>query len=198
LLPDLPELKGDIQHLVDRFLQKAVQARLGVFADAPRHAIHEGNRLRVLRADGSVEESALKEASAEMTLKLSEIPTMTIEQRVTKLNETADAMARQMNAHLFGALNESLEKAGQVVDRKGKPFDVEAFFAALEAISIDFGPDGKPRNLMFVIPPALAPRVKQIAEDAEKDPAIAKRHDEIMTRKWDEWRDREANRKLVG
>jgi hypothetical protein len=37
-----------------------------------------------------------------------------------------------------------------------------------------------------------------MVEQEKNDPSIKKRHDEIMERKWLEWRDREAARKLVG
>ena len=198
MLPDVPSLKNDLQFIVDRYLRNAVQRRLGPFSESPRHAIHEGTRLRVIRADGSVDESELKEASAEMTFPIAEIPTMTIAERVAKLEDVAESMARQMSTHFFTTLNDGLERAGQVVDRQGKRFDVDTLFAALESIQIDFGLDGKPKNLMFVIPPALAPRVKEVAEQAEKDPAVTRRYEELMARKWSEWRDREADRKLVG
>jgi len=132
-----------------------------------------------------------------MTLKFEEIPKLTTAERMDKLNQLADEMASQIGGHLYSSLNETLEKAGQVVDGKGKPFDIETFFVGLESIQMEFDKDGK-HNLSFAIPPELGPRVKAVLEQAESDPATRKRHDELMARKWMEWRDREATRKLVG
>ncbi len=198
MLPDLPSLKQDIQCILDRYLHKAIHERLGVFADSPQHAVHEGVEMRIYRADGTVEDTDMKEASAEMTLKFEAIPQMTIGDRISKLNELADAMAKQMSEHLYGSLNDSLEKAGQVIDGEGKPFGVESVFAALEKLQVNFDKQGDPTGLQFVVGPALIPRIREMMEQEKTDPRIKARHEEILAKKWLEWRDREATRKLVG
>lgn len=198
MLPDLPSLKRDLQYLFDRYLRVSVRARMGLLADIPQHMIHEGDRLRVIRADGTVEDSNMKEASAEMTIQPDEVPTITVAERVARIDQVAGKMAQQMSTQLFGSLNESLEKAGQVVNGKGQPFSVETIFAALEKVQIDFDKEGNPKNLSFVIGTDLVPKMKEIVEQEKRDPEIKRRHDEIMMKKWIEWRDREAARKLVG
>jgi len=198
LLPDLPVLKQDIQYILNRYLRKAIQERLGVFADVPRHVVHEGMEMRVHRADGTTEDTGMKEASGEMLMQVDHIPYMTVKDRIEKLNELAESMAKQIASNLYGSLNESLEKAGQVVDNKGKPFGIESIFAVLEKMHIDFDKQGNPADLRFVVGPAVIPRLREIIEQEKSDPRIKKRHDEIMENKWLEWRDREAARKLVG
>ncbi len=198
MLPDLPSLKRDIQRILDRYLQQQVHARLGVFNESLQHIIHEGNRMRTIRADGSVEESNLKEASAEMSLQLAEIPHLTPNERIAKLNNMADELANQIVKHLFGTLDAVLEKAGQVANQKGKPLSAEAVFEALEKIQLDFDETGKHHKLSIVVPPALFLRAKEVFEQIESDPALKKRYEDILTRKKLEWRDREAARKLVG
>lgn len=198
MLPDLPNIKRDISRILYRYLQQATQKRMGAFADAPRHQIYEGASTRILRADGTIEETALKEASVELTLKFEEIPNMSVEARMAKLDEMAESMAKQMSEHLYSSLNETLEKAGQVVDNKNKPLTHESFFAILEKLQIDFDEDGNPKGLQLVIGPELMPRIQELIEQEKSDPGITKRHEEIMARKRLEWRDREAARKLVG
>lgn len=198
MLPDLPNIKRDISHILYRYFQIATQRRMGAFANAPRHQIHEGASMRILRADGTIEESALKEASAELTLKFEEIPNMSVEARMAKLDEMAESMAKQMSEHLYSRLNETLEKAGQVVDNKGTPLSHETFFALLEKLQVDFDKNGNPKGLQLVIGPGLVPRIKELIEQEKSDLSITKRHEEIMARKRLEWRDREAARKLVG
>jgi len=154
--------------------------------------------MRVIRADGSIEDSDLKKASGEMVLALEEIPRLSIEQRLIKLNDMADQMARQISGHLFESLNATLDKANQVVNRKGKPLDAEAVFELLEKIQLDFDKTGRHDQLSIVIPPALESRAKQVFEQIDSDPILRKRHEEIIMQKRLEWRDREATRKLVG
>lgn len=198
MLPDLPELKHDLQRIIDQYLQRQVRARMGVFNEASKHIIHEGERMRIVRADGTVEESDLKESKSEMTVKLEEIPTLTIEDRIGRLNGMAEDMAKQISEHLFGTLHETVEKAGQVVDAKGKPFDVEAFFRALESVHLEFDESGQHHDIQIVIPPAMAERVQSVFNQIDTDPELKRRHEELIARKFGEWRDREAARKLVG
>jgi hypothetical protein len=198
MLPDLPSLKRDIQRVLTNYLKAQINARLGVFGETPMTVVHEGNRMRIIRADGSIEDQDFKASSAEMHLQVDEIPRLTLEQRITKLNDLADQMARQRSEHLIASLNATLEKAGQVVNQQGKPLDAEAVFAVLEKMQRDFDETGKIDNLSIVVSPMLEPKAKQVFEQIMSDPILQKRHKEIIERKWSEWRDREAARKLVG
>jgi hypothetical protein len=199
MLPDLPRLKRDIESIFIGYLRLATQRRLGPFADVPRHIVHEGKDMRIHRADGTVEDTPMKETSADMSMNVEEVPNMSFNDRVRKFDKIADAMAEQMKRNMFQGLNEVLEKAGQVIDARGKPLDAETIFAVLEKVQIDFDKRGNPaEGMRFVIHPSLAPRVQQLIEQEKNDPSIKKRHEEIMAKKWLEWRDREAARKLVG
>jgi len=198
VLPDIPSLKADIQRILDRYLRTQVNSRLGVFNESPKLIIHEGNRMRTVRADGSIDESELKQASAEMSINFEDIPNLALRDRLVKLNETADQMARQMSEHMFGTLNEILEKAGQVVDQKGKPLDAEAVFGLLETMEIEFDKGDGQMELSIVVPPALAPKMTEVFEHIHSDAILRSRYEEIILRKRMEWRDREADRKLVG
>jgi hypothetical protein len=199
VLPDLPGLKQDLQYIFDGYLRKAIHERMGPFADVPRHIIHEGMEMRVHQADGTADDTGMKMASAQMLIQAQDIPHISVKERIEKLNELADDMAKQIARNLYGSLNESLEKAGQVVDNKGKPFSMESVFAVLEKVDIDFDHCGNPvPGFRFVVGQDLFPRVRELIEQGKNDPSIRKRHDEIMAKKWLEWRDREAARKLVG
>jgi hypothetical protein len=198
MLPDLPKLKLELQSIFHLYLRNQINLRLGVFNQSPRHIIHEGKEMRTSRADGSVVETELKSASTEMTIKHEEIPTLSFDERVRRLNLLAEDMARQMSEHFFGTLKDDLEKSGQVVDRKGKPLDAEAIFEMIEKIQFDFDGVDETHNISIVIPPNLQQRMKEVMMQIETDPSLRKRHDEIMAKKRMEWRDREAARKLVG
>lgn len=198
MLPDLPELKKEIQAEISRYLHEAVNKRLGVFREVPRHTVHEGEGMRISRADGSTRDSRMKAASAEMTMNYVDIPNLTAQDRREQLDGMADQMAKQISELLFGGMNEEIEEAGQVVNAGGRPLTAEVFFEVLEKLEVDFDEAGNPKGLQLVVGPGLLPRIRELAEQAERDPAIRKRHSEIMQKKWLEWRDREAARKLVG
>lgn len=195
MLPDLPSLKEEIESLMMGFLRRRSRERLGAFAKAQRQLIHEGDKLQMERADGTSDISEMKEVTSELKLKTSDLPAMSMAERLEKLDQMADQMAGQMSAHAFQTLGETLDKAGQTTERKGKPFDAEAILEALDKIQMDFD---EPPELSLVIPPALKERAAAAFEQLENDPQLRARRDEIISKKRREWRDREADRKLVG
>ena len=198
MLPDLPNLKRDLQTIFDRTFRKMLNARLGILGEIPKSIAHEGNRMRTIRANGSVEDSIFKKSSVDLELKLEEIPRLTLRQRIAMFEDSAEKMAYQISEHMFGSLNAALEKAGQTVNQQGKPLDAGVVFEVLEKIQLEFDRSGKIDPLSIVISPALEPRAKHVLNLIASDPMLQKRFHEIMQRKWIEWRDREADRKLVG
>lgn len=199
MLPDLPKLKADIAQVFHLILKKRLNAYLGVVGEAPRSIIKEGRNPVTLRPDSSRDETALKLTSAETIFKLEEIPHLSAEQRIAKLDTVAREMANQISSHAFAKINEAVDKVGNVVDAKGKPLSADAIFEMLETIQIEFEPDGiKHKELTVVIPPGLAGKVKETMEKIHQDPELRKRHEDIINKKREEWRAREAARKLVG
>ena len=84
------------------------------------------------------------------------------------------------------------------MNQHGKPLDHEAVFAMLESLDLDFDKAGNFDNLSIVVPPMLLPRAKYVLEQINSDKELRNRYLEIIERKRSEWRDREADRKLVG
>lgn len=199
MLPDLPKLKSDIAQVFHVIFKNRVNAYLGVVGEVPRYLIKEGSNPVTLRSDASRDETTLKAASAETVFNLEEIPNLSVESRIARLDTAAREMADQISSHAFATINEAVDKVGNVVDAKGKPFSAEAVFEVLEKIQMDFDDDGiKHKEITVVIPPALTERVRETIEQIHQDPELSKRYEEIIDKKRMEWRDREAARKLVG
>lgn len=198
MLPDLPSLKQDIVRALNIYVQKKIREGLGVLNEAPKRTMHEGDRQRVVREDGSVDESPLHRSGTELTLDHEEIPFLTIEARQQKLDVIAAEMARQMSEHMFGTINRVIDERGQSFDNMGQPLSAESIFQMMEKIETDFDEQGNPAQMSVVIPPALASVSKQIISQFETDPVLQKRYLAIIEKKRMAWRDREATRKLVG
>lgn len=196
VLPDIPKLKSDIDHRFILWFKNCLNNYLGVVGEAPRCIIKEGRNSVILRPDSSRDETKLKEASAETIFKREEFPSLSVEQRKTKLDIMAREMARQISLHAFATIQEAADSVGNVVHAKFSP---EAVFELLEKMQIDFEEDGvEPKELFVVFPPELANHgietIKRILNDTE----LSKRYKEIIDKKRMEWRAREASRKLVG
>jgi hypothetical protein len=198
MLPDLPSYKAELKKLLLLYFQHEITQNLGVFQQAGRRTAHEGDRMKVVRADGSVEESGYGHASAELKLKFADIPALTQKDRITLLKNMAKDMADQMTSYMFQSLDKTLEQAGQVFDNKGGPIDAEMILKILDTIQIDFNGDGSHNTLTLV----TAPESRELAEIAfktlETNPELRARYEQIIEKKRMNWRDREASRKLVG
>lgn len=198
MLPDLPELKRDMNSLVSDYLRSEVRRRMPGIGEAPQHLIHEGERTRIIRSDGSTEESQLKQASAELVVRFDEAAEMSVQARTAKLDEIAESMARQMSQHAFASISATLDATGQVVDNAGRPLNADTILATLEKLQMDFDEYGKPNGLTIVVGPEIVERAKREFQRLMSDPALRQRYDALIQRKWMDWRDREAARKLVG
>lgn len=199
MLPDLPKLKADIAQVFHMVFKNRVNEYLGFVGEVPRYIIKEGSNPVTLRPDDSRDETTLQAASAETIFKLEDIPNLSVGERIDRLDTAAREMANQISSHAFATINEAVDKAGNVVDAKGKPFSPESVFEVLEKIQMDFYDDGvKHKEITVVIPPALTDRVKDTMEQIHQTPELSKRYEEIIDNKRMEWRAREAARKLVG
>lgn len=198
MLPDLPRLKRHVLEGVTRQISVLVNQKLGILGEVPRQILHEGDRMRIIRDDGSVDESPFHRSSAEDSIAVDEIHAFTIEDRARRMEELADQLAQQISQHMFGSLNKTLEEKGQTVDCGGKPLDPEAVFRLIEKLHIDFDEQGKPSGLSIIIPPQLNDQFQVCLKRIENEPELKNRFDALFERKRAEWRDREAARKLVG
>lgn len=195
MLPDLPELKDDIQHIIDRALRRLVRAKMGVFSDLDRHTIHEGRALFVQRADGSSSRTGLVSSSGEANIPLTNNPLEAAETRLRVIEEVAEQLASGMSANLFRRLGEELEAAGQSFGDPCQKLTPETLLQALQRVEIDFDSDSK---LQVVIPPSLKQAAEEAFERLHSDPELRSRAEALMEEKRRSWRDREASRKLVG
>jgi hypothetical protein len=128
MLPDLPKLKDDIAQVFHLIFTNRVNAYLGVVGEVPRCIIKEGSNPVTQRPDDSRDETTLKAASVETILNSGDIPHLSVEQRIAKMDDAAREMANQISSHAFAAINDAVDKVGNAIDAKGKPLSAENIF----------------------------------------------------------------------
>jgi hypothetical protein len=198
VLPDLPKLKADISHLFDMYQINRINAYLGFVNEIPQSIIKEGKNPTILRGDSSRDEIEIKQASATATFKRDEIPSLSMQERMKRLDAAAKEIAAEISTIAFAAINEAVDRIGNVVDANGKPLSPEAIFEVLEKIHLDFDENGNPEELNIVVSPDLSERFVETMQQLQNDPELKKRYDAIINTKRKEWHDREIARKLVG
>jgi len=195
MLPDIPPLKQEITKKLQAAFKQRVNDYMGAINEAPRCFIKEGRQVVTIRPDGRNDETELKVASAETWIRVEDIPHLSFQDRLAKLDEVAREMAGQISKHAFDQINEAVERVGNVVHGGLTP---ESFLELFEKIYLDFDVDGNHSPLTVVIPPGMKQRAQETMEKLHQDPEYSRRYQEVIDKKWMEWRDREAARKLVG
>lgn len=198
MLPDLPQIKKILNLILDGYIKRQVLKKLGPFSDVNRSVAHEGNRMRIYRADGSVEDSEFKELSSMIEISQDEMTSLTHDVLMEKIERLTDEMAIKSHSFFLSILEDSVEKTGNVIDQKGRPIDAEAIFNLINKMEIDFDESGNPVPLALDGPHQLQVKIIDILNEINSDPVLSVRLAEIYTRKRLAYRDRQAARKLVG
>lgn len=198
MLPDFPELKQRLIGLAEfDFHQRVRQdGLLGAIKAVP---YFEGNRFRAKDVDGFEQTTEPTVTAIPISFERAAI----IERGIGAFAESLVAGAelqKQKMWELFRArMDEITERTGNRVDAGGQPFSGEMFLKLLETTEIEFDDDGKPdlSSRVFVVHPDMAEPLQQKLKEMESDSDFQAKYGELMRRKWEEWRDRESNRKLV-
>lgn len=198
MLPDLRKVKRELHKVHLKMISALAQKQLGAFSDIPMHIIHEGDGMATLRADGTAEESGMSTVSAESSLDVGKVATLTSAERYDVLADLARRMVEGMSRQLYGDLDRTLEAAGQVVNGKGKGVTPELLLELLEKIEMDFDDAGQMKNMRLVMPPESRQDFARAQGQLDTDPILQQRYNDIMQRKREAYHAREAARKLVG
>lgn len=196
MLPDYSETKRLFGRFFVTYCRRKARA-ISPLADVRVRHLHEGRGMRITRADESESKSEVQELSTTMEIRFDEIPGLTFEKAIAKYDAMILDMVRKQTGLALERLDKDLPKS-QTVDGKGRKLDAEIVLEMLETIQLEFYPDGRPHELHVVGGFFTPERRKAIDEEFRSNPELQKRHDELMARKREEWRAREADRKLVG
>ncbi len=194
MLPDYPKTKDSIR---DRFLLRpATQAMKKYGLDIPAIPINEGHRHILIRADGTREETKMKEHGAEIAITQDQAQETTLSQIIEMGRNMGDKIGRQLLATITEEFHRVTQMTGNVVRARGQ-ICPNTILELLRAIDIDFDEDGHPNLPSAVMGAGAYPQFVAAAREFENSPELQKLFREILDEKREEHREREAARKLV-
>ena len=159
--------------------------------------LHEGRAMKITRADQSESTSGMEQLSAQLEIKFDEIENLTLQKAIEKHDAMIADLVRKQTHFIRERMSSELPES-QTLDAKGRRFDAQLVIDMLEKMQIEFYPDGTPHEI-FVDGPMFTPeRMTAVDKEFESNPEQKRKFDEMMEKKKEEWRAREANRKLVG
>lgn len=197
MLPDFPKEKQVLGKFWDEYLAHKHQELLGFFATIPSFAIHEGDRWKIERSDGSESEQPFEELSSEFIINKSDVPNLTPDKIREKLDVVAEDAARQMSQMIIKEIQEAADQVGNTVNAKGQPLTKEYFLEMLEKIETGFDEKGEWAPPAIIMHPNAWKANEGKFKEWEQDKEFTDRQTEIINKKREAWHAREALRKLV-
>jgi len=197
MLPDFPRLKERLSSLLTARMKSVYRGHGKPFADLPFAHIQEGDCVRMVRADGSHETIEMKHHQVTIRLPTDEIENLSTEDIYRKFDQAAEEMARKMFQTFLQSVDKAATEVGNVIRFDGHP-TVEDLLRFYATVDIDFDAEGHPVLPTLVCGKQMYEHVQEILPQIESDPDVKRRMEAILAKKQEEWRDREASRRLVG
>lgn len=196
VLPDFPETK----RLFSRFFRTYMRRKFrefSPFSAFQTRYLHEGRAMKIIRADQSESSSGMEQLSAHLEIKFDEIENLTLQKAIEKHDAMVVDLVRKQTHFIRQRITSQIPES-QTLNAKGRKFDAQLLTELLEKMQIEFYPDGRPHELFVDNPLFTSERMAAIEKEIESNPELKRKFAEMMERKKEEWRAREATRKLVG
>lgn len=146
---------------------------------------------------GTIRKIDFKLKSVSMEHKIEEARGMTLREFLESARKPGSEMGHLMMRDVFDMVAKTTEKTGNAIDAGGRPFSFDLLIAALDKVELDFGSDGKARFPTLVLNPQAYADVQKKMAEWDKDPSCQSRLEDVIRRKREEFREREARRRLV-
>ena len=193
MLPDFIETKNILKDHLRNLLIKRTSHH-GVFPDNIRNIpLYECISYDQTRFDGSQETKKLEKLQGRIVLTKESLNEKGFVAVLEAYEKAAKEIAYEQQAFFFRRFDEIIKNSGQEFDAKGKPFTPELLLEILEKNDLDFDENGDPIFPTIFTGKNLFEQVKKWQDSKE----YKKKLDELIERKYSEWRYHESNRKLV-
>jgi len=193
MLPDFIETKKILKDRLRKFLIERT-SRHGVFPDNVRNIpLYECISYDQTRFDGSQETKKLEKLQGKIVLTKESLNEKGFIAVLEAYEKASKEIADEQQAFFFRRFDEIIKNSGQEVDAKGKPFTPELLLETLEKMYLDFDENGEPIFPTFFTGKNLFERAKKWQDSKEYKIKL----DELIERKYSEWRYHESNRRLV-
>lgn len=197
MLPDFPKVKktiirrigGMVNHRADQ------DPLLGVI---PRFVQHEGDRTTIGREDGTEAVIDFKEPiEATAIMSTEDIREKGSSATLTAAKKIATDLTRGLARRVVKSLEEATDEIGNTVNAEGKPFSPDLYLEVLRKLELAFDGEGNWIQPQIATAPQHKEVIELVLKQAEQDSAFLAEREAIVKKQREEWRAREASRRLV-
>jgi hypothetical protein len=195
MLPDFGSLKRRFQE--ENYKSMLRSARDGGLLGSVEASVilHEGHETVVHARDETVFSTPLEESSSTVDIEIARLE----KEGLAYVDELQEKLIREMNRQMSERIIERIgsvcEQTGNKYDAGNRPFGPELLIEMLERYPLDFDEKGEPIMPTLFVGQKIMDSVKRMSR--EDDETHKERFDKLIKRKRQEWRAREATRRLV-
>jgi hypothetical protein len=197
MLPDFPSIK----RVILRGLGDFVNRRVGqdpILRTIPRYTMHEGDRTTLTRSDGTEATIDFKEPlQAIAKVSMADIRTKGSTATLLAAEAIATDLARGLAQRVYEGIRQTTDEIGNTVDAAGERFSPHLYLQVLRKLQLQFDREGNWLQPQFAAAPDNLKTIEIVLRQAEQDPEFVAARDAIVNQQREDWRAREANRKLV-
>jgi len=150
----------------------------------------------MVHPDGSEDTIEMKHHRVTVRLPSDELERMSPEESYQKFDNAAEEMARQTFTTFLQSLDKTATDVGNVVRFEGRP-TLDDLLRLYGTVDIDFDEEGRPILPTILCGKEMYDHIQDLMPQITTNADIRRRFDELLARKREEWRDREASRRLV-
>ena len=196
MLPDFPTIKNRWSESVFRMILE--QSRRGTILAKVRKTVHfEGSGMKSTDVTGTTKESNYNTLTSKLNIDRKDLIKRGPDSLEEGLRKMAEEFTIQQIRMLIEQIGVAAENTGNIVSAEGQELKRHHILQIFELIEMEFDENGNLNQLSALIPQEIYEKIMAKLREWENDEGFQLEYEKIISRKRQEWNDRESNRKLV-
>lgn len=195
MLPEFPEIQEAIMEKMRAAMSKANvhEVQMAGLDKARYVECFEGH------AHGHTEdlERPFREFCETILFKKDEVISLTPERIIEKFSMVGAKLGREKAKLFHQEMQAAASRAGAIKEGGNGADIVEMIFQVMESVHWSFDEHGEPCRMMFFAGAEMKDALVEANEKIEQDRKLSRRKESLIAKKYEEWRAKEADRKLV-
>ena len=196
MLPQLTKTQAFVDELTHEAMFDAVYQAGPLLLEISSYQQHEGQKGSFQMATGEIESIEFKKDSVEVSSKIKPGRGEKLDDILALMAKAGAELGTKMQNGMLATVEAATEKVGNVVKIKDGVITPEAFFEMMEKVEIDFDEQGQSQSSWFLAPEAAA-KLQQNYQGWQKNPELRAKLEQLERKKKDQFRAREATRRLA-
>lgn len=196
MLPQFTKTQSLVDELANAALFDAMYEAGPLLLEISSYQQKEGREGSFQMTSGEIEKIDFKKASVNMVSPTKPGRGESLKDLLALLAKGGADMGAKMQQSIVSGVEAATEKVGNVITIKNGVITPEAFFEMMEKVEIDFDEQGQSQSSWF-LPPETAAELHKNYQTWQQDPQLKAKLAELERKKKDQFRAREATRRLA-